>query len=435
MANQVTLTFAGDAKDLDRASKQAESAVDQVGKAVVSQADEFDKASKSSEGLGDRLGNLGSTVTGAGDAFDGATGLLQGYIDVQNSGYERAQRLARATVDVQQATEDLNQAQRDGKQSTIDLAQAQVDLEQAQLDSKTAHDAYIDAVKENGANSTEAKQALIDYKQTTVDVQQAQEDAAQAQRDGAQAAIDAKSAQLDLNDAQREANPPDIQKWSDQLQSVGPILQGVTAVVALVTAAQWAWNAAQLASPTTWIVLAILALIGVIVLIATKTDWFQRAWRASWNWIKKAALNVWDWLKDLPKRTGEVFGKIAHFITAPYRAAFNFIADAWNNTVGGLHFTVPDWIPGIGGNSVTMPKLRHFHTGVSRVPGGPGSEMLAVLQGGEEVRSRSGVADDASGGWVAIRGDAVIDALVEAIAARVDRRGGRAAQLGIRFAS
>lgn len=51
---------------------------------------------------------------------------------------------------------------------------------------------------------------------------------------------------------------------------------------------------------------------------------------------------------------------------------------------------------------------------------------------GQAARGMSGGGD---GGWVAIRGDAIIDALTQAIASRVSAKGGRAAQLGIRFTS
>lgn len=45
----------------------------------------------------------------------------------------------------------------------------------------------------------------------------------------------------------------------------------------------------------------------------------------------------------------------------------------------------------------------------------------------------SGAAGGSGGGWVAIRGDALIDVLTRAIASQVSAKGGRAAQLGIRF--
>jgi phage-related protein len=64
----------------------------------------------------------------------------------------------------------------------------------------------------------------------------------------------------------------------------------------LITAT-WAWTTALLANPITWIVIGIVALIAIIVLIATKTDWFQKLWSAAWNWIKSAWDTVWNALK------------------------------------------------------------------------------------------------------------------------------------------
>lgn len=64
------------------------------------------------------------------------------------------------------------------------------------------------------------------------------------------------------------------------------------------TAAQWLLNTAFLASPITWIVLGVIALIAVIVLIATKTTWFQDIWNTVWSAVKGAIEAVWDWIKN-----------------------------------------------------------------------------------------------------------------------------------------
>lgn len=388
MANQVTLTFAGDSKSLAKESKAAEAAIAGVGKASTDASDSMAKAAKESTDFGTKVGHLGSAVSGASDAFDAIGGSLQAVVDLQKAGAERASRLARATLDVEQAQEDYNQALRDGKQAALDVGQAQIDLEQANLDASVALKDYNAAVRDFGKDSDEAKQAALDLKQAQQDAKQAQEDSAQATRDASQATIDAKSAQLDLNDAQREAHPPEMQKWADTLQMVTPLLSAMAGVVGIVTAAQWAWNAAQLASPTTWIILAVVALIAVIVLIATKTKWFQNIWNVAWKGIKTAAKAVWDWLRAVPDNLGKAFGKIAGVITAPFRAAFNLIADIWNNTIGALHFSIPDWIPGIGGKSIDFPDIPKFHSG-GVVPGMPGQEVLAVLQAGETVTPAS----------------------------------------------
>lgn len=152
------------------------------------------------------------------------------------------------------------------------------------------------------------------------------------------------------------------------------------------TAVQWLLNAALTANPIGIIIVGIGLLVAAIVWIATKTTWFQTAWKYAWGGIKAVAVGVWNWLKDLPGKIGSVFVKVAEFIGRPFRAAFNMVANAWNNTVGRLRFTVPSWVPGIGGNTIAAPTLPtfKFHAG-GRVPGSPGQEVLAVLQAGERV--------------------------------------------------
>jgi len=46
---------------------------------------------------------------------------------------------------------------------------------------------------------------------------------------------------------------------------VTTILLGIGSAIAIAAAAQWAWNAASLANPTTWIIMAIVAAIGLLV--------------------------------------------------------------------------------------------------------------------------------------------------------------------------
>lgn len=82
------------------------------------------------------------------------------------------------------------------------------------------------------------------------------------------------------------------------------------------TATQWQLNAAFLANPITWIIVAIVALIAVIVLIATKTTWFQTAWTYVWNAVKTAfstavagIMVALDWLGQLPGKIATWFGQ------------------------------------------------------------------------------------------------------------------------------
>lgn len=66
--------------------------------------------------------------------------------------------------------------------------------------------------------------------------------------------------------------------------------------LAIATAAQWLFNTAILSSPITWIIVGIVALVAIIILIATKTTWFQTIWKYVWGFLKDSALATWHFL-------------------------------------------------------------------------------------------------------------------------------------------
>lgn len=71
-------------------------------------------------------------------------------------------------------------------------------------------------------------------------------------------------------------------------------------------------------------------------------------------------------------------------VTAPFRDAFNAIKRWWNNTVGGFSFTVPSWIPGVGGKSFKIPKLAtggDITTAGTVMVGEAGPELLSLPRG------------------------------------------------------
>lgn len=165
----------------------------------------------------------------------------------------------------------------------------------------------------------------------------------------------------------------------------------VTAATKTWAAVQWLLNVALSANPIGVVIVLIGLLVGAIVWIATKTTWFQTAWKYAWGGIKAAASATWEFLKGLGRGIASLFMKIGDAVFRPFLSAFSKIASAWNSTVGKLSWTVPDWVPFIGGNTISAPKLPvlKFHAG-GRVPGPPGREVLAVLQAGERVQPAGG---------------------------------------------
>jgi hypothetical protein len=189
-----------------------------------------------------------------------------------------------------------------------------------------------------------------------------------------------------------------------------------SAVTAVATGVQWLYNAAMAANPMVWIVIAIVALIVVIVLIATKTTWFQKIWHAAWGAITGAAKGAWSWIKkNWPLILGILTGPIglavllitkkwnsitSFFSKAPgrigkatmglfdglknaFRSAVNFIIGGWNR----LHFGIPSidtHIPGIGkigGGSFGVPQIPYLAAGGHIMAGG----MAVVGERGPEA--------------------------------------------------
>lgn len=179
----------------------------------------------------------------------------------------------------------------------------------------------------------------------------------------------------------------------------------VAAATGVVTAAQWLLNAALTANPIGIVIAAIVGLIAVFVLLYKKNEtvrriidavwsgiktaigavvgWFQNtAWpiiktvagyiggyyktlfgivKAAWNGIKGAISAVVGWFRDTAwpkiKVVADLIGGIWSGIATAAKSAFNLIASAWNNTVGRLSFSIPDWVPGLGGRGWDVPDI------------------------------------------------------------------------------
>lgn len=112
------------------------------------------------------------------------------------------------------------------------------------------------------------------------------------------------------------------------------------------TAVQWLLNVAMTANPIGIIIVAVAALIGIIILIATKTTWFQTLWKAIWSKIGGPVKAIWGWIKAhwpllLKIFTGPVgliiahWGKIKNFFTVTVPAALRRFANWVVSTVKG----------------------------------------------------------------------------------------------------
>lgn len=131
---------------------------------------------------------------------------------------------------------------------------------------------------------------------------------------------------------------------------IGQMLGAVATGVA--TAAQWAWNVAMGANPIGLVILAIAALIAIIWLLV-----------ANWDSVSEAGTRAWEWIQSAWSNAGEWFTGIGQSIRDTFAGAFNSVASLWNSTIGSLQWTLPSWVPGIGGSTLGVPQIPMLASG------------------------------------------------------------------------
>lgn len=100
--------------------------------------------------------------------------------------------------------------------------------------------------------------------------------------------------------------------------------------------------------------------------------------------VIRAVSNVIGWFGNLAGaavNTGRA-------IVGAFTSAFNAVARAWNSTVGKIKFTLPDWVPGLGGKGFSVPQIPQLaEGGIVRQPtlamiGEKGPEAVVPLNKG-----------------------------------------------------
>lgn len=127
--------------------------------------------------------------------------------------------------------------------------------------------------------------------------------------------------------------------------AVGVLAIGITGLATawgVYTIAQWAANSALLASPITWIVLAIVAaiaaLVAIIVVVIQKWDEIKAAVLTAVDAIWNAIQTAWNWIVELFSSIGTW---IYDNVIAP---VLNFFIGLWEGIVSAFHTVIDPWI-------------------------------------------------------------------------------------------
>lgn len=118
--------------------------------------------------------------------------------------------------------------------------------------------------------------------------------------------------------------------------------------------------------------------------------------KGAWDNVKRGFDTVKGWVTGLidkfmgmKEKISTAFSTVGNAIKAPFKTAFNWIANGWNKTLGKLSFTIPSWVPKIGGKKFDMPDMPTLYKGARDFGG------LAMVgdirgQGGELINMPSG---------------------------------------------
>lgn len=95
------------------------------------------------------------------------------------------------------------------------------------------------------------------------------------------------------------------------------VIQKWNIITKIATGIQMVFNATLWANPITWIVVAVIALIGIIVLAYQKVDWFRNlvdtlwlALQVLWSYIKLGAIILWQKLQPAIQAVSEWFSNV-----------------------------------------------------------------------------------------------------------------------------
>lgn len=142
--------------------------------------------------------------------------------------------------------------------------------------------------------------------------------------DGVAKALDWITPKMEAFIAWAQENP-------ELIKGIAIALGVLSAAIFVAAAAQWVMNSALLASPITWIIIGIGAIIAAIVLLIANWDSVWPVLVGAWDAIVAAWDAAWEWIKGFFSGLWE---SVTTFVAGIPEAIMNFLSGAWDTISG-----------------------------------------------------------------------------------------------------
>ena len=128
--------------------------------------------------------------------------------------------------------------------------------------------------------------------------------------------------------------------------SMEAVIMVLVGAIAVAVGIMWAFNAALLANPITWIVVAIAALVAAFIILWNECEGFRQFWINLWEGIKTVFSAVVDWLGEACKAVAQFFIDAWEAIKKAWSAVVQWFKDLWQG-IKNVFSAVGKWFSDI----------------------------------------------------------------------------------------
>lgn len=189
------------------------------------------------------------------------------------------------------------------------------------------------------------------------------------------------------------------------------VTAATTAMAPLITSV-WSFTAALLANPITWVVIAVIALIAVLVLLYSKCEWFRDGVNAVWDAILAGGRAVVDFLGGLFSAIGSGISTVLGAAQATVSEKLGNMRAAYEAHGGGIRGIAAAAVEGVKG---------YYTAGFTFIDNLTGGKLSAIA--GKFTGGINNIKNTVTGAvsWFKQSGAKIMDTFTEGIRSAINK--------------